>query len=144
VEYCSLAITSAELLWLWYLLQELHTPLPNTLTLWCDNIGATYLPILPLTSMHIVILIGPEMPMIDVPQLDFIYFWDLTSFLGVLKSKSWFLILVPKQSTVILLLLVLSCFGYVTCFKNFTHLFLIHPTLWCDNIGATYLTSPLT
>jgi hypothetical protein len=50
----------------------------------------TSLPILPLTSMHIVISIGSGLPMIDVPQLDFVYFWDLTSFLGVLKKSNDF------------------------------------------------------
>ncbi|KAJ3691762.1 hypothetical protein LUZ61_020926 [Rhynchospora tenuis] len=42
-EYRSLAITCAELLWVQYLLHELHIPLPSPPTLWCDNIGATFL-----------------------------------------------------------------------------------------------------
>ena len=42
-EYRSLAITCAELLWLCYLLHELHIPTTQPPTLWCDNIGATFL-----------------------------------------------------------------------------------------------------
>lgn len=42
-EYRSLAITCAEILWLQYLLQELHLPLTSPPTLWCDNLGATFL-----------------------------------------------------------------------------------------------------
>lgn len=42
-EYRSLAITCAELLWVQYLLAELNIPLDTTPTLWCDNLGATFL-----------------------------------------------------------------------------------------------------
>ncbi|KAJ4816146.1 hypothetical protein LUZ62_028712 [Rhynchospora pubera] len=42
-EYRSLALTSAEILWLRYLLAELHVAMPDIPTLWCDNIGATFL-----------------------------------------------------------------------------------------------------
>lgn len=42
-EYRSLAISCAELLWIQYLLQELHIPLSSPPTLWCDNLGATFL-----------------------------------------------------------------------------------------------------
>ncbi|KAJ1692760.1 hypothetical protein LUZ63_009458 [Rhynchospora breviuscula] len=42
-EYRSLALTSAELLWLRYLLTELQITMPDIPTLWCDNIGATFL-----------------------------------------------------------------------------------------------------
>lgn len=43
VEYRSLAIACAELLWLRYLLHELHIPTSIPTTLWCDNLGATFL-----------------------------------------------------------------------------------------------------
>jgi hypothetical protein len=42
-EYRSLALTCAELLWLQYLLTELRVPLAAPPTLWCDNIGVTFL-----------------------------------------------------------------------------------------------------
>lgn len=42
-EYRSLALTCAELLWLQYLLTELRVCLAAPPTLWCDNIGATFL-----------------------------------------------------------------------------------------------------
>jgi Reverse transcriptase (RNA-dependent DNA polymerase) len=42
-EYKALAITSSELIWLQYLLAELHVPLSSSPILWCDNIGATFL-----------------------------------------------------------------------------------------------------
>jgi hypothetical protein len=42
-EYRSLALTCAEILWIQYLLQELHILLPSPPTLWYDNLGATFL-----------------------------------------------------------------------------------------------------
>lgn len=42
-KYKSLAVTSSELIWLQYLLTELHVTLSSPPILWCDNIGATYL-----------------------------------------------------------------------------------------------------
>lgn len=42
-EYKSLVVTSSELIWLQYLLAELHVTLSSPPILWCDNIGATYL-----------------------------------------------------------------------------------------------------
>ncbi|KAD4981817.1 hypothetical protein E3N88_18488 [Mikania micrantha] len=42
-EYKALADTVVELTWLETLLQELQVPMSSTPTLWCDNLGATYL-----------------------------------------------------------------------------------------------------
>jgi histone deacetylase 1/2 len=42
-EYRSLAVTCTEILWIQYLLAELQIPLASTPTLWCDNLGATFL-----------------------------------------------------------------------------------------------------
>ncbi|KAJ9550950.1 hypothetical protein OSB04_014995 [Centaurea solstitialis] len=42
-EYKALADTVAELTWLETLLRELRVPVKSVPTLWCDNLGATYL-----------------------------------------------------------------------------------------------------
>ena len=42
-EYRSLALACTELVWLQFLLAELHVKLQSPPTLWCDNIGATFL-----------------------------------------------------------------------------------------------------
>ncbi|KAJ0444424.1 putative RNA-directed DNA polymerase [Helianthus annuus] len=42
-EYRALAHTAAELRWIMSILQELHVVLSCPPTVWCDNIGATYL-----------------------------------------------------------------------------------------------------
>jgi Reverse transcriptase (RNA-dependent DNA polymerase) len=42
-EYRSLALTCTEVMWLEYLLKEIQVSLQQTPTLWCDNIGATFL-----------------------------------------------------------------------------------------------------
>ncbi|CAM8900500.1 unnamed protein product [Rhodiola kirilowii] len=42
-EYRALAYTSAELMWIKQLLQDLHAPVPQPTTLLCDNIGATFM-----------------------------------------------------------------------------------------------------
>ncbi|KAJ4744580.1 polyprotein [Rhynchospora pubera] len=42
-EYRSLALTCTEILWLQYLMDELRITINATPTLWCDNIGATFL-----------------------------------------------------------------------------------------------------
>ena len=42
-EYRAIANTAAEILWFKNLLAELHFPLKHPSTLFCDNIGATYL-----------------------------------------------------------------------------------------------------
>ncbi|KAJ3676869.1 hypothetical protein LUZ60_002593 [Juncus effusus] len=47
-EYRSLAMATAELVWIQFLLRELHILLKEVPILWCDNIGATYLAINPL------------------------------------------------------------------------------------------------
>jgi hypothetical protein len=42
-EYRSLALTCTEKLWLQYLLHEIQQCSQSIPTLWCDNIGATFL-----------------------------------------------------------------------------------------------------
>lgn len=42
-EYRSLALASAELIWVQFLLTKLHASLASLPILWCDNIGATFL-----------------------------------------------------------------------------------------------------
>jgi hypothetical protein len=42
-EYRSLALACTEILWIQYLLKELHFPLLSPPILWCDNIDATFL-----------------------------------------------------------------------------------------------------
>jgi Reverse transcriptase (RNA-dependent DNA polymerase) len=42
-EYRSLAVTAAELTWISSLLNELQFPMTQPPTLWCDNLGATFL-----------------------------------------------------------------------------------------------------
>jgi hypothetical protein len=42
-EYRSLALTCTEILWLQYLLHEIQQCSQSIPTLWCDNIGATFL-----------------------------------------------------------------------------------------------------
>jgi len=51
-EYRSLANTTAELQWLQSLLKELGVFLSSPPTLWCDNLGATYLTANPLFHAH--------------------------------------------------------------------------------------------
>ncbi|KAF5451117.1 hypothetical protein F2P56_031412 [Juglans regia] len=55
-EYKALANTSAELIWLQTLINELGFPLAQSPILWCDNLGATYLtsnPIFHSRTKHI-------------------------------------------------------------------------------------------
>ncbi|KAI5338474.1 hypothetical protein L3X38_017745 [Prunus dulcis] len=42
-EYCAIANTSTEIIWLRSLLQELGFSTSTSPVLWCDNLGATYL-----------------------------------------------------------------------------------------------------
>ena len=42
-EYRAISAVSAEVRWLYSLLRELHIPLVSTPTIYCDNVGATYL-----------------------------------------------------------------------------------------------------
>ena len=55
-EYKSLANATAEVIWLQTLLTELEINHPMTATLWCDNLGATYLsanPVFHARTKHI-------------------------------------------------------------------------------------------
>jgi len=47
-EYKALADGTAEVIWLQYLLTDLQVPSVSTPTIWCDNLGATYLPANPI------------------------------------------------------------------------------------------------
>lgn len=57
-EYRAIATTALELTWLQSLLMELGIPLSSPPTIWCDNIGATYLsanPVFHSRTKHIEI-----------------------------------------------------------------------------------------
>jgi Reverse transcriptase (RNA-dependent DNA polymerase) len=57
-EFRCLATTCSELVWLQLLITELHIPLSSTPTLWCDNIGATFLaanPVIHARTKHVEI-----------------------------------------------------------------------------------------
>jgi len=47
-EYKALVDGTAEVLWLCYLLSDLCFPPSSTTTIWCDNLGATYLSVNPI------------------------------------------------------------------------------------------------
>jgi hypothetical protein len=51
-EYKAVANTTAELLWIRALLLDLGIGLSSTPTLWCDNIGATYMSVNPIFHAH--------------------------------------------------------------------------------------------
>jgi hypothetical protein len=55
-EYKALADGTAEVIWLQYLLTDMHVPSISAPTIWCDNLGATYLsasPIFHACTKHI-------------------------------------------------------------------------------------------
>jgi hypothetical protein len=47
-EYKALADGTAEIIWLQYLLTNLHIPSVSAPIIWCDNLGATYLFVNPI------------------------------------------------------------------------------------------------
>jgi len=51
-EYKALADGTAEVIWLQYLLTDLQVPSFSALTIWCDNLGATYLSANPIFHAH--------------------------------------------------------------------------------------------
>jgi len=51
-EYRAIAVTSAELAWVQQLLRELHASPPAPPTVYCDNVGATYLCANPVFNSH--------------------------------------------------------------------------------------------
>ena len=52
-EYKALADGTTEVIWLQYLLTNLQIPVASTPTIWCDNLGATYLSANPIFHAHI-------------------------------------------------------------------------------------------
>ena len=55
-EYKALADGTAKVIWLQYLLTDLQVPLVSAPTIWCDNLGATYLsanPIFHVRTKHV-------------------------------------------------------------------------------------------
>jgi histone deacetylase 1/2 len=55
-EYKALADGTAEILWIWALLSDLHFSSDPMTILWCDNLGATYLsanPIFHARTKHV-------------------------------------------------------------------------------------------
>jgi hypothetical protein len=55
-EYKALAGGTAEVIWLQYLLRDLQILSNSALTIWCDNLGATYLsanPIFHARTKHV-------------------------------------------------------------------------------------------
>jgi hypothetical protein len=56
VEYKAVANVTAEIIWVQTLLHELGVPHPPVASLWCDNLGATYLsanPVFHARTKHI-------------------------------------------------------------------------------------------
>jgi len=51
-EYKALADGTAEVIWLQYLLTDLQVPSVSAPTIWCDNLGATYLSANPIFHAH--------------------------------------------------------------------------------------------
>jgi hypothetical protein len=47
-EYKAIANVAAEIMWIQTLLDELGIPHPPTASVWCDNLGATYLSVNPV------------------------------------------------------------------------------------------------
>jgi hypothetical protein len=55
-EYKAITNVTAEIMWIQTLLQELGVPHPSVASLWCDNLGATYLstnPVFHARTKHI-------------------------------------------------------------------------------------------
>jgi hypothetical protein len=47
-EYKAMANTTAEIMWVQFVLHELEGPGPRSAQLWCDNMGAKYLALNPI------------------------------------------------------------------------------------------------
>src|SRR4051812_15853973 len=89
---------------------------------WCSN---QLVLLLLFISGPTVMLIGHQIWMTDAQLLVLVYFWDLTSSLGGLKSKLLLPSLLLKQNIAALLLLPLKFFGFNRCFTNCVCLFLL-------------------
>ena len=90
-KYKALADGTAEVIWLQYLLTDLQVPSVSAPTIWCDNLGATYLsadPILHTCTKHVevdyhfvrdrfllhpLLLFGSSFELIPHPQLEEAY-----------------------------------------------------------------------
>jgi hypothetical protein len=85
--------------------------------------------------------IGQEVWMTGDLQVVLQYFSARVLFPGVHRNKQQWHGLVPKQSTKQWLMLKLGLSGWNLFLLNFGVRLRVAPSLWCDNLGATYLSA---